>query len=268
MGSKIYLRRTCRKAPTESKQSSPTGLAARPRWGYFLLMTKSSTDNDDPTMSLAPKKLPRAYAYFDGQNLYNAAKRCFGETKVRYDPRVLAKLICDRKGWDLAKVYFYTGVPPANVSMYLNLFWSQKILNMKRQGVECHTRNLVYRRKEVTLDSGREETVAVAEEKGIDVQIAVDIVKHAYEGLYDVCLIFSQDNDLVPAVEHVKEIAKKQGRAVHFACAYPVGKDTERIGIRNTNWVEIDQEQYENCIDKRDYDPSIQKAIEATKRRR
>ncbi len=40
-------------------------------------------------------------------------------------------------------------------------------------------------------------------EKGVDVQLAVDIVTGASDGLYDVGVVFSGDTDLRPALEYV-----------------------------------------------------------------
>lgn len=40
-------------------------------------------------------------------------------------------------------------------------------------------------------------------EKGVDVALAIDVVTMAIEGKYDVAIVFSCDNDLLPAVEFV-----------------------------------------------------------------
>jgi len=40
-------------------------------------------------------------------------------------------------------------------------------------------------------------------EKGIDVRLAVDLVRLAYENAYDVGIVFSADTDLLPAIEAV-----------------------------------------------------------------
>lgn len=50
-------------------------------------------------------------------------------------------------------------------------------------------------------------------EKGIDVQIAIDLVIGGLRGLYDVAVLFSNDNDLLPAVEAVKTIAAMIAKA-------------------------------------------------------
>ncbi len=45
-----------------------------------------------------------------------------------------------------------------------------------------------------------------AQEKGIDVALAVDFVRLACENAYDVGILFSRDTDLVPALEAVRDL--------------------------------------------------------------
>ncbi len=40
----------------------------------------------------------RAVAFFDGQNLFHAAKEAFGHRFPNYDPPALAKRICQERG--------------------------------------------------------------------------------------------------------------------------------------------------------------------------
>lgn len=57
-------------------------------------------------------------------------------------------------------------------------------------------------------------------EKGIDVALAVDVVRLAIEGAYEVGIVFSRDTDLLPAIEAVRglrdgphiEVATWQGQ--------------------------------------------------------
>jgi hypothetical protein len=54
----------------------------------------------------------RTIAFFDGQNLFYAAKSAFGYSWPNYDPLSLAKYVCElKKCWDLCETYFYTGIP-------------------------------------------------------------------------------------------------------------------------------------------------------------
>lgn len=41
-------------------------------------------------------------------------------------------------------------------------------------------------------------------EKGVDVQIAVDLLVGAYDDLYDTAILISSDTDLIPAIKKVK----------------------------------------------------------------
>ncbi len=45
-------------------------------------------------------------------------------------------------------------------------------------------------------------------EKGVDVQLAVDILAGAYEDLYDIALIISSDTDLIPAIKKAQKLGK------------------------------------------------------------
>ncbi|MEK7616096.1 MAG: NYN domain-containing protein [Patescibacteria group bacterium] len=45
-------------------------------------------------------------------------------------------------------------------------------------------------------------------EKGVDVELAVDLLVGAYENLYDTAILISSDSDLVPAVKKVKLLGK------------------------------------------------------------
>ncbi|MBM4177242.1 NYN domain-containing protein [Candidatus Gribaldobacteria bacterium] len=46
-------------------------------------------------------------------------------------------------------------------------------------------------------------------EKGVDVRIAVEMIRYARQDKYDICYLLSSDTDLVPAVEEVKDIGKE-----------------------------------------------------------
>ena len=69
-------------------------------------------------------KNKRAIAFFDGQNLYYAAKKAFGYPYPNYDPVALAQAICDSQGWVLEETRFYTGVPALDDLPYWHNFWS------------------------------------------------------------------------------------------------------------------------------------------------
>ena len=71
-----------------------------------------------------------------------------------------------------------------------------KLAAMGRQGVYVVSRPLRYRNQTVRLLDGTERTVLVGEEKGIDVRIALDVIRLAHRREYDVAVVLSQDQDL------------------------------------------------------------------------
>src|SRR5271157_1792128 len=69
--------------------------------GYFLGSAMSTAVPAEPLVK-------RAVAFFDGQNLFHAAKEAFGHRFPNYDPPALAKRICQERGWQLVQTLFYT----------------------------------------------------------------------------------------------------------------------------------------------------------------
>ena len=199
----------------------------------------------------------RAVAFIDGQNLFHAAREAFGYTYPNYDVSALARQICTGQGWQLNQVRFYTGIPDPTDDPFWNHFWLHKLAMLGRQGVVVYSRSLRYRNRRVRLPDGTEHTYLVGEEKGIDVRIALDIVRVAHHGQYDVALVFSQDQDLSEVAEEVRTIAKEQDRWLKIACAYPLSPTSRnRRGINKTDWIPIDRAIYDSCLDLRDYRPS------------
>lgn len=197
-----------------------------------------------------------AYSFFDGQNLFRHAKDAFGHYHPNYDPVKLHRTICERQGWIPGRIFFYTGIPPREKDEFWHGYWERRILSMKRQGIEVVTRNLRYRRVEAYDENGDLLLKEIPQEKGIDVRLALDVVRHARERSYNVAIIFSQDQDLAEVAEEVRRIARDQERWIKIACAFPVGpRATARRGIDKTDWIKLDRTLYNTCLDQRDYRP-------------
>ena len=56
-------------------------------------------------------------------------------------------------------------------------------------------------------------------EKGVDVQIALDIAIGAYEDSYDMCYLISSDTDLIPAIHKAQSLSKKIVYVGYHKCA-------------------------------------------------
>lgn len=199
----------------------------------------------------------RTVAFIDGQNLFHAVREAFGYTYPNYDVKALVERVCRHQGWELVGIRFYTGVPDKTDNAFWNHFWAGKLLAMSRKGVSVYSRPLRYRNKRVRLPDGTEHTYLSGEEKGIDVRIALDVIRMAHRRQFDVALIFSQDQDLSEVAAEIRTVASEQNRWIKVACAYPLSPTTRnRRGINKTDWIPIDRAVYDACLDGRDYRPA------------
>ncbi len=196
----------------------------------------------------------RTVAFFDGQNLFHSAREAFGHPYPNYGVPALAFRVCQDQSWQLTQVRFYTGIPEPTDNAFWHSFWPNKLAVMGRRGVHIFSRSLRYRNKVIKLPDGTTRPILVGEEKGVDVRIALDIVRMAHRGEYDVALVFSQDQDLSEVAEEVRTIAKEQNRWLKIACAFPLSPTSRnRRGINKTDWIPIDRATYDSCLDLRDY---------------
>ncbi len=197
----------------------------------------------------------RAIAFVDGQNLFHCAREAFGYTVPNYDVTALSAAVCAAQpDWKLEQVRFYTGVPDSSDNPRWHSFWSAKMGVMGRQGVQVFSRSLRYRNRKVRLPDGSDFSFLTAEEKGIDVRLALDVIRLAHRTEFDVALIFSQDQDLSEVAEEIRVIACEQGRWIKIACAFPASPTTRnKRGINKTDWIRIDRATYDQCLDRRDY---------------
>jgi hypothetical protein len=96
-----------------------------------------------------------------------------------------------------------------------------------------------------------------AEEKGIDVQLAIDFVMGILRQDFDSGVIFSTDTDLLPALEGAVELVRGQGRPLPEVAAWSRAgeKRRRRLNISGTplrcHWLEWGD--YQACEDRTDY---------------
>ena len=187
---------------------------------------------------------PRTIAFFDGQNLFHSAREAF-ETNLpgaidyrypNYDPLKLAERVCQDQGWKLTQVRFYTGVPPA--PDWRHDWWSRKLAALGK-----HPKVVTWSRE--TRNN---------QEKGVDVRIALDVVGLALDMVFDVALVFSQDQDIAEVRGDLIRTARRQGRWIRLASAFRVSSQAQnRRGLNGSDWIHLDRALYESCLDPRDY---------------
>ena len=136
---------------------------------------------------------------FDGSNFYNKVKK-LSKNKIHltnYNYKALASFIAGRKRVDIT---YYVGEIrkyPGNKKSQI-LYSSQQSLfsNLRKQGVEIKLGYLL-------MSEGK------FHEKGVDVQIAVDIVRGAIKSEHDEFYLISSDTDLLPAIKTAISEKKK-----------------------------------------------------------
>ena len=192
----------------------------------------------------------RTIVLFDGQNLFRSAKAAWGASPPdpsspydwpSYDVQSLAAALVSMKpGRVLAEIRFYTGVYSRAQNFNLHAFWTNKLDFLESQGIH------VYR--------GRVSNSL--QEKGVDVSLAMDLIRATHDQRYDVAIIVSQDSDFGPAVRLAKDIAREQGRDLVFESAFPIGPGTRyRRAVPGTDRLVITKDVYDSCHDPREYRP-------------
>lgn len=197
----------------------------------------------------------RVFVFIDGQNLFRSAKEAFGYTYPNYDVKLLSEKVCLSREWILDKIYFYTGVPDVRDNNQWHNFWTKKLSYMGRRGIKIFSRDLRYHNEKMKCPScGKTYTNLVGREKGVDIRIALDVIRFAHEKLYNVALIFSQDQDLSEVADEIRKIASEQQRWIKIASSFLISPTSRnRRGIDKTDWIEIDRHTYDSCIDPADY---------------
>jgi uncharacterized LabA/DUF88 family protein len=192
----------------------------------------------------------RAVSFFDGQNLYQRAKKAFGYHHPNYDPIKLADATC------AANVRFYTGTPSLAEDPLWHGYWSTRLLSMSRAGILVYSRPLVYQEVEIPTEDGSTAIELVAHEKGIDVRLALDVVRLTINNQIDVAMLFSQDQDLSELAREIRQISISTKRWIKIVSVYPDSLTASpRRGINGTDWFPIDKAFYDACLDPHDYRP-------------
>jgi hypothetical protein len=195
----------------------------------------------------------RVVVFVDYQNAYRAARNAFHDHLTdphwagQIHPTALGALIIRLSGEPdrvLHQVRMYRGLPSsAKDPKGYGAARRQIAAWNKLPHVAVTARPLRY---------PRDYPASKPEEKGIDVQIALDFAMMAVRGEYDVGVLMSGDTDLLPALEEV--IRLNQPTAEVAAWRPPTGQG-RRLRLKNSrlycHW--IDHHAYTSIQDNTDY---------------
>jgi uncharacterized LabA/DUF88 family protein len=145
----------------------------------------------------------RGFVFIDGSNFYHKLKNLTAGRKQEFplssfDFRAFSTWLA--APGELAGVRYYIGAVKRDGSEKSQALYADQqrlIGRLQQQGVEIVLGHLI-RHPDRTFH-----------EKGVDVRLAVEMIRLAREGRYDQAYLVSSDTDLVPAVEEVHSFGKR-----------------------------------------------------------
>ncbi len=137
-------------------------------------------------------KTDRVMIFIDGSNLYHSLKAFFKRTDIDIG-KFSDKLLDKRR---LIRIYYYNARvgQREEPERYHD---QQKFFNSITTIPYCELRlgRLVY----------NNWPAAPPYEKGVDIQLATDMITHSFKNNYDVAILVAGDNDFVGAIQAVKD---------------------------------------------------------------
>ena len=162
--------------------------------------------------------------FIDYENVRYTPSHAFGIEKVDFSPSLLSELLVSRRNVRsfLSQTRVYRGMADPNLDR------SRASRDMLRRNSWLRDRRViaVTRPLQYTWRNGTRECF----EKGIDVSLAVDLIRHAQSEVDADVIVASRDSDLNPALEAFVE-ADKLGRRIEVLSA----GDLERLRLWNSN---------------------------------
>ncbi len=142
-----------------------------------------------------PDRTDRVMVFIDGSNLYHSLKGIFKRTDIDMG-KLAAKLLEKRR---LIRVYYYNArvgrkEEPDRFQRQLAFFNSVS----STPYFELRLGRLVY----------QNWPNSPPYEKGVDVQLATDLLTHNFKNNYDVAILVAGDSDYVGAIQAVKDNGK------------------------------------------------------------
>jgi uncharacterized LabA/DUF88 family protein len=146
----------------------------------------------------------RAFVFIDGSNFYFKLRllkeKLQGEYNLQdFNFRAFSEWLV--KPNDLFEVHYYLGAVKQqnNNEKSFRMYADQQRLLMKLQ-----KQNIM-----VVLGHLIRHPDKTYHEKGVDVRLAIEMIRYARQDKYDIAYLLSSDTDLVPAVEEAQTFSKK-----------------------------------------------------------
>lgn len=164
--------------------------------------------------------------FIDGQNLYHRCRDHFGWPWV-HPVKLGQELVKEDQiahGADsrvLTCVRYYTGIHQATQNAVQHTKMTNRLAAYEAEGSTVVSIPLRY------------DSSGQAREKGIDVRLAIDMVRFGRKGLFDVAVVVSEDSDLDEAVQDLYDLRDHE-RWLAVENALPLGTTP---GVRKPRWL-------------------------------
>lgn len=170
----------------------------------------------------------RAIVFVDANNWYHNVKYLLRPSKV--DICKVADLIAKKKDLKILEIRWYTSMPDIKDNHLVYKIQRAFLGRLQKKGIKVITRKLqklstkeIKRKRQDFIESWDlcevckplvessflEMSDNFQKEKGIDVWVAIDMVKEAIKDNIDCAVLISGDADFVPALNLIKEIGKE-----------------------------------------------------------
>ncbi len=185
--------------------------------------------------------MKKAIIFFDANNWYHNLKHWFKPSSININK--LSDFILKEKSLEIVEIRWYASMPNREDNELIYKKQRAFLGHLQKQGVKIITRKLqklstkeLKKKRQDFIESWdlceickpivEESFLDVSnfnqKEKGIDVWIAIDMVKEAIKENIDCAVLISGDADFVPAFKLIKEIGKDV-----LSCSVPRGYSNE-----------------------------------------
>jgi len=207
--------------------------------------------------------MKKAIVFVDANNWYHNLKRWFKPSDI--DIKKVTDLIAKEKNLDIIEIRWYASIPDIEDNK-INYMQHMKFLSsLSKRGINVITRKLqrlstkeLKKKREDLLNSWdlckickpivEASFLDIADhnqkEKGLDVWIAIDMVKEAIKENLDCAVLISGDSDFVPAFELIEEVEREV-----LSCSVPGGYSNELR--QKFPFIILNKEKLNKCM--RDY---------------
>lgn len=202
----------------------------------------------------------KAIVFVDANNWYHNVKYWMKPSSI--DINKISKFISEEGDLDIIEIKWYASMPSIKDDPLVYKMQRTFLGHLEKQGVKVVTRKLqrlstkeLKRKKEDLMNSWdlcntckpivETSFLEIADynqkEKGIDIWIAIDMVKESIEDNIDCAVLISGDADFVPAFDLIKELGKDV-----LSCSVPRGYSNELR--QKFDYMILSKEKLNNCL--------------------